>query len=259
MSNKYNPNDTSCEEEKYIIKTFSGKTLLNYSHETHNKIQITNNLYQSIRNTPLIVLSYSVGTSGNDYVSYNSATITNQANTYYADQLVLDNPPIISDKNIMMMDCELSADAPTTQPLVKKFPFITNSNIMVDFKFFFNLKILSEAPYGDNIVNRWSTILYYPTTLVYLLISKNPYKIYVLQLFKSNLENPVSSPEQLVAMNEYLELPEGWTYAYMQLPKDKMLEVQSLGQIRVLNDNLGNSYVFIDPSTNTWLYDKYRS
>jgi hypothetical protein len=73
MSEKYNPNITSCAEKKYIIKNFSGKYLLKYSKKTGIKISITNNLYQSLRNTPFVELLYKIGSSENDYHCYNSA------------------------------------------------------------------------------------------------------------------------------------------------------------------------------------------
>lgn len=260
---KYNPNITSSCEKKYIIQTYSGKKLLEYSKENNKKIKITNNLYQSLRYTPFVELLYLIEGTDTQYNVYNSSLIPNQFNTYDTSQLILDDPNIINEKKILMMDnnlmCYKTQEDLDNIPVFKQFRYITNEKLFSIYYYFSKVNVLSSLAYEENIIYRWNTFLYYPMTLIFLLIQKEPYKIYVMQTFSSNFNNSVFIPDMLIGLAPYLTLPDGWTYTYLQLSNDNMLMIQSLGEAKVISDNLKNSYMYIIPETNKWLYDIYKS
>ena len=140
--------------------------------------------------------------------------------------------------------------------MFKNYDFKTNSNLYVTYQLFTNKLILTTALYSPSIVERWNTFVYYPNTIVYLSISKNPYKIYIMQVFTNKKQEiPL---DKINYLEDYLDLPEGWTYCYLKLNCNQYLTINSYGDAKVISDNLSNAYQYIkQESNNMWLYNKY--
>lgn len=255
----YNPNITTGKERKYIIKQFAGKALLRYAKKTKQQISITNNLYQSFRYTPYIELLYTL--DNNQYNVYSSEN-PSQFNTllgYQLDINVVDGDPIINDQRQFMMDLNMSVLPIKTMsyPLKQWHSFISNPSISVMFKLVAQVTTFSEEPYVEQFVNRWNTFVYYPSTLVYLLISPLN-KIYVMQTVSENVANPSFQNLLYLNSNSSLQLPSGWIYTYLELDTDTFLTVPSNGEARVIRDSLSNSYMYVVPESNPWLYKMFR-
>lgn len=179
----------------------------------------------------------------------------NNINTAITDNLVLDNPSFVNEGNLLMMDMNLMCFPNGNKyPMFKNYNFKTNSNLYVSYQLFANKVIPTTQLYSPSIVERWNTFVYYPNTLVYLLISKNPYKIYIMQVFK-NINNSIN---EINYLEKYLDLPEGWTYCYLKLNCNQYLTINAYGDAEVISDNLFNAYQYIKQECNNkWLYNKY--
>jgi hypothetical protein len=65
--------------------------------------------------------------------------------------------------------------------------------------------------------------------------------------------------ERLIYLNDYITLPEKWTFAYMQLGPKTFLQVPSNGKAFIISDSIANPYMYIPPDAAPWLYEKYGS
>lgn len=268
----FNPNITSDNEKNYIIQKFSGQYLLQMAKV--EDLEISNNLYQTYKYTPFIELLYPYYSDTNYtyYHVYASELVENQFNTNQAAQLDLSSEPddmIVNENKILMMDLNIQQFKKQEDiyplPLYKYYSFKDNIDIKIKYKYFANLSVPKiGGPYTENFIYRNNTFVYYPKTFAYFLISSKTetqnLKIYIMQVF-STLVNKTITPQQLTLFPEYpvengLVLPSGWLFAYMQL--SDFITIQSLGQATVISDNLYNSYMYIYPETNKWLYDKYK-
>ena len=241
-----------------IIQKYAGKSLLNYAKVNKKKIYIVHGLLVSYRNTPFIELLYPYGS---DYIVYNSSFVQNQANTMLSSYLnITDEPFHRVDQKQLMYDLNIYCkytQSEISNPIQKKYNFINNDKIGVVFDYLGVLQINAQDYYQENFVFRNNTYLYYPMTFIYLLISQNPYKIYIMQsLYLNNTK--VTSSNSLFLLSNDLVLPEGWTYCYLQLHNLTYLTVPSNGKALVISDNLSNGYMCIPEKAAPWLYAKYK-
>lgn len=247
--------------EQALIEKFAGKALIAYSRETNTEITLTNGLHNSLRYTPYMEFLYPLPDDP-EYTSYvyNSSFVTDQCNTLNASQLVIPDEVTINDKCRLMMDMNMIC-YPTQQqidyPLFQRYPFKNNPDIDVTVQYLAKINNTGTSAYEENAVDRWNTYLYYPGTLIYLLIQANPFKIYVMQAFKTQIKADLHS-EQLVYLNDWISLPEEWTFSYLQLGKDTFLSVPSNGRALVTADSLGNPYMYLPPEAAPWLYKRYK-
>jgi len=254
----YNPFKTSKPTEEIITNKFAGEALINYSKETGTEISLSNNINNSLRYSPFMEFMYPMG--GNQFYVYNSDLIGNQCSTTSKDELVIPSDVQVNQKCRLMMDSHMICyynDTQTNHDIYKYYPFTSNQSIMLECRYLAEVKSSPYGPYTENEIYRWDTFLYYPGSLVYLLISKDPYKIYIMQSF-TNKKNTDIVTEQLVYLKNYITLPNNWTYGYMRLDFDTFLSVPSNGKALVATDDLYNAYMYIVPESAPWLYDKYQ-
>ncbi len=244
--------------KKVLIDKFAGKELIKYSKETNTEISFSNNINISSRYNPFMEFMYPMGE--NLFYVYNSDVIGNQCSTTSKDELIIPDGVQVNQKDRLMMDmhmiCYYTASQ-TEHDIYKSYPFASNPLIELKCQYLAEVKTSPDGLYTENEIYRWDTFLYYPGSLVYLLISEDPYKIYVMQSF-TNKANPDIVIDQLVYLQDYITLPDKWTYGYMRLDPDTFLSVPSNGKALVASDDLYNSYMYIDPEAAPWLYEKYK-
>jgi len=282
---RFDPHDTSSEEKAYIIDTFADDGLKQYAQETGCEIEISNNLFTTYRLTPFVELLYANGTKTDEgrvfYDVWNSELVGDQLNTNQDGMIDLSQDPptipnfnkrLLMDMNIM---CYKTQEDLGDVPLYKSFPFTTSPNVSVKFQFF--APILPGVAGGaylfdtPNYVYRWNTFLYYPDTTVYTLARYNAngrLEIYVMQAIGNSINNQYT-PDQLVLnpvdanttttnpLTPSITPPEGVIFGYIRLRQ--YLLVPSYGQARVVSDNLGNAYQWVNDTTSEWLYSQYQN
>ena len=77
-----------------------------------------------------------------------------------------------------------------------------------------------------------------------------------MQSFSLN-NKTITSNNSLLDLSDYLKLPDGWVFSYLQLDNTVYLTVPSKGKALVITDNLDNGYMYITPEYASWLYLKY--
>ena len=253
-------NNIKYESKQALIEAFAGQALIAYSKETDTEITLTNRLNSSLRNTPYMEFLYPLKDEPN-YTSYvyNSSFVTDQCNVISGGQLIVPDEVSVNDKCRLMMDLNFICYPTQEQidyPKYQRYPFKTNPEIELTVQYLAKINSTATKAYEENAVERWNTYLYYPGTLVYLLINANPFKIYVMQAFKTQIKEDLLS-ERLVYLNDWITLPEGWTFAYMQLGPETFLSIPSNGKALVVADSISNPYMYIPPTAAPWLYKKY--
>lgn len=166
----------------------------------------------------------------------------------------------------------------TPLPLYKYFPFVSNPAVNVTYRYF-SSTLARVPPAGESAsynaeyyssVYRQSTFLYYPQTLAYLLIFRDPTNnetsLYVMQAFSNQNNNqmtfdqltlqPVASTATTNPVKPSIITPDNWTFAYINL--EQMLTVQAYGEAKIITDNLNNAYMYIYRDSSTeWLYSRF--
>ena len=247
-----------CKEKKLILK-LAGKNLKEYCIENKKKILISNKTDQSIRGNPYIEINYDRG-DGTMYV-YNSNYVKNQLCAGLYSQLNTgDDILSISDKRFYMMDLQIYAIVDDINPdflFYKQYEFIENTNISEIFQKK-GYSTYDSTLYFENTLHRQSVWVYYPSTIVYCLVQKNPLKIYAMQTYSNQYDTSIN-PTNLSYLAEKLILPDGWIYSYICLDKKTYLCVptNTEGEAFAVTDNLYNTYQYIDETYAPWLYKKY--
>jgi hypothetical protein len=199
----------------------------------------------------------------NTQTIYISERIRDKLCATFEDQLVIDdNPETIGQARFSTMDMQFYADPLSTlypqYPLYKNYIFTNNNNINQTFKKTGVLTEVSNAYYTESNIERWTTWVYFPSTVVYCLVYKNPLKIYAMQNYSNYVDNTINYSNLSLLANK-LNLPEGWIFTYMSLDKDTYLTVPSNGNAIVVSDEYQGSYMYIQPKSAPWLYSIYSS
>jgi len=241
--------------EHCIIKSLAGEYLIKYAKNTKQKLQLTNNLSVNYAGSSVLEISYT-DTIINRKVLYSITSLKNTivpTNIYEQLNLegenitgILQNGYFVFNMNIYAINQFKSV--PRLYPLNKIFNFI-NKKLKVNFSKLTesSLNEITEPFITETNVYRNNTIVYYPNTRIYILITPKPYKIYVMYLY-SNTKNSTMSLSNLALNNALLTLPEGWIYTSYLLDEE-FFTVPSNGNAIVILDNLNNLYQYIDPKT----------
>jgi len=126
--------------------------------------------------------------------------------------------------------------------------------------------------YAINSVSRNTIFYYYTGTTVYTLIdftnSQNTsygFTIYIMQSYSNQISDSVSFAAlpnlYPVLMNETIvgsgnSIPKNWLYTYFVLDENTSIQAVSVGTAYLTQDGLRNSYVFLDPTYSSVIYDQ---
>lgn len=188
--------------------------------------------------------------------SYPNALITTNSD----DLTINDSSLFINDKRIWMMDfiVQLKDDLPDDTPLYVSIPFKNINNIFCTFNWVAQVIPSNGNPYTISQIQRKTIWVYKPKTEIYMLIniSNGNLKIYVMQSFTNQIDQNLN-PTNINYMGNKLSLPIGWLWTSLVLNYDTYLKVVSTGTAYLVQDNLKNSYEYLDPKYAPWLYSNF--
>lgn len=236
------------------MKTKPSKNLIQYAKINKQKIHEIN--FKNVIN--YIELFYSNGDDSETV--YNYMFKKNQLCSGTASQLnITDNPSKVIDKHYVLFNkYYYTKIIPYPEmPENKIVYFNNNSNIGIKFN-----KICISVPannyFEETTVFAPRTFIFYPNTTVFLLLNKNPFKIYIMYVYSNSVDTEIN-PLNFSYLNEKLTFDDNWIYTTLYLSCDTPLYVSSdvNGYNTVISDNLGNLYEYVEPSLNKWLYKQY--
>ena len=99
-----------------------------------------------------------------------------------------------------------------------------------------------QNPYTPRAVDRKAAFTFNAGTTVYMLRDAEG-KTYVMQSW-SQQTDPELTEDDLLALSERLQLPEGWTYDHKTLTQEFVVETRA-EDAQVLSDDLRNSYSYV--------------
>lgn len=241
----------------YLIRRKIVAKVLNFVHFSSGSIYLLNAYNQTIHNKPIMEIVYP------DEINYlySSYLVKDSIQTYQPNDLNINNESLIirTNKHYLMDNAIVIHDYENEDmeniELEKTFTFKQNNNFSMIFQYVGTLETKSSLPYQVNeIIGQKNIWIWYPNSMIYLLIIPYPYQIYIMQTYN---DDKVELKE-LPYLSNRLELPDEWLYVSMNLDKDMYLFVTSNMDTTILYDDLSNSYQYIKEDDANWLYDKYR-
>jgi hypothetical protein len=212
------------------------------------------------KNLPYIELLIPTNKPGT-YNVYNNTSIKNEFETTDGTNLLIEDPfVIVNDKRRWMMDqlYQLEAEPDFNTPLYINAKFNNYPQLGMTLKWTASTILNDSSPYEITQVNRSTCYVYNPDTIVYLLVDLNSsyLQIYVLQsLNLQTFEN--ESVNNIDYIGNKLDLPKNWLWTSIKLDSNTFLKVASNGTAFIVQDNLGNSYQYLDSKYAPWLYEQY--
>lgn len=257
MCNFENKCKKKCEEKK-ILKKFvltTNNVFLKKIYKNY-KIELTNSFDQTMLNTAFIENLYFY--KDNKAYIYNPYFTKNQINTQVSTDLIYNDSPVINKNRAWLMDNNIwvnNLKGTIDFPKFKYYNFSNNQNISVAYQLICSSFAYPESSFYEisGIVERINVWIYYPNSIVYLLIDSNNKKIFAMQSYTTNLVNY----NELIYLSNKLKLPNNWIYAYINLDNDKYLLLTSNEDAEVIKDDLYNAYQYVKHSDAPFLYKKY--
>jgi len=212
-----------------------------------------------IRYGPYFELLFPISGSS-EYNVYSNFDCQNTINTNDGAQLLIKNPNVvINDKRFWTVDrlIQVSSSAPSGVNSYINVKFKQNPKLKATFKF--TAQVLpSNGEYSVSQVTRQTIWVYNPQTPVYLLIntSGSVLSIYVMQSYTNQVYSDLNQTN-LPYLGSRMDIPKGWTFAYIILDIDTYLKVVSTETAYLVQDSAKNSYQYLDPLYAPWLYEQY--
>jgi hypothetical protein len=170
--------------------------------------------------------------SGNPYGLPSGATgiILDWPRNWIYDQAVENIPPGTNEYLVL--------DVPEPNVPITTFGFVG-----------FNTNISGLAYTPSNVV-RDATWTYFANNLIFELLDPSG-NLYVMQSYARFVDPTLTYNElqDVAYMNSVLDLPTGWSYSVEQLTQQ--FDNNSSGNAILVQDDLGNSYMMVDPSLST--------
>lgn len=230
-------------------------------------------IYRIFGNSKGIPLKIQNGVKGNPYMEliipvssttsnvYSNYDCQNSINTNDGSQLNIKNPAVtVNDKRFWLMDqiIELAPTLPSNTNDYISVKFKTNSKLKANFKFTAQVQPSSGGAYTVSEVTRQTIWVYNPLATIYLLINycDNQLKIYAMQTY-CNQVLPDLNPYNLPYLGSKMNLPKGWTYAYIVNDGSTYFKVVSTETAYVVQDEFNNTYQYVDPTYESTLYQQY--
>lgn len=259
----------------------------------------------SFRNTPYLELQYADQTTGQ--INVYSCTIFDNGSqllSTYGSDLNLEafpgtssNPAINNNNRYYIWDRvinNITTTGSSSYPLNVTIPFVDQYNATSGSNTYEQqMKLVATTPlketayYNTTSVNRQSIYVYYPLSMIYILVCLNDTtnsttiapatsdpKIYVMQTYSnkyfsqtvetlSNLKNilllPTGTQPSGSENTGFVTLPDGWNFLCVQVPNDLVcLQTSSADKEAILvSDGADNSYQYCYPQENPWLYEYF--
>ena len=261
---------------------YSNNFYLSYRNVPYLELQ-----YLDSTSTNLVIYSstffdnvtYLFSSLGTDLVLDTTNVIINGSRIYVWDECVVNNIQVGTDEFPMVKTYQFKPQYQSSQN--------TTTQIM---------KKAATVPLGTSIPNYYNTTtvfresiyIYHASSVIYLLIDSNdttnsttnmPYtsrpKIYAMQtmsnlyftdinmdnlyLLKNQLELPAGEQPPNSGNIKYIPLPDGFNFVVYTIPFDNCVySVSTLSENAILiSDGCNNSYQYLEPKYNQFLYDQF--
>lgn len=249
-------------------------------------LYITNNDTISTRYSPYMELIFQLNEGDTSYAVYNNflkyqTSGLEYIETHVSDDLII--PPRTSqyysvfyknDKRFYTADQQIyySFQSNTVGPNELYFTYKNNSKAICKIPNGNSTTPSGAGDYIANTINRNSIFKYYGGSPVFLLVdfsnqmnTNYGFTIWIMQSYSNQIYSVTQSNITLlssVLKDESIvgsgnTLPDFMTYSYCNIPANSSIQAVSLNIAYLIQDGVGNSYIYLDPTYSDILYNKY--
>jgi len=250
-------------DRRKIMQTLN--TIVNDDTKNNISVDFTVGNFKN-KNTQYMELLYPDPKTNNFYV-YSPTNSEGLLFTSLLSNLDLTNENVLENGlRVYMWDTAIISESVVPTEEFEKTKYVPYNNDINNIKCALDLKatVSMDTPPNYEVMNitRSNNYIWYPGTIVYCLVDGNSNSIYAMQsLNNTNTGSTPLSAYNAEYVSKLIELPTGWKFLCCQLSNEQTLVIYSSSKktANLVIDSLSNSYQYVDPEYNEFLYNNFIS